>query len=249
MRHISLMYHCVYNVKPEESGFQNSTAFTYKLSVNQFERQIEAISKYLDKKELPKSTVEFTFDDGGVSSFTVIKPILEKYGFKGVFFIATKFIGTSGFITIEQIKYLAQAGHIVGSHSHTHPERMDILSLKELEYEWMESHKILSNILNTKIETASIPNGYSSKLVIESMSMAGYKKNYTSRPTTKILHNGEFSIIGRYAITNDMTTDYVLGIVSRKSTRLRIKCRNSFLKIAKALLGNYYLTIRKKILS
>lgn len=242
------MYHCVYNARPEESGFQNSTASIYKLSSIQFEAQVKAISNYLEMHSLPKSTVEFTFDDGGVSFFTVIKPILDKYNFKGVFFVTTKYIGRHGFMTSDQIKCLAKAGHVVGSHSHSHPERMDVLSKSELDEEWKMSRDILSKILNSNIETASIPNGYSSCAVIESMRKFGYKKIYTSKPSTKILEKNNVSIIGRYAITCNMSTDFVLKIVSSPKIRLKIKIRNTILNIAKTLLGNLYLTIRKEIL-
>lgn len=246
---IVLMYHCVYSTNPEETGFQNSTAFTYKLSSEKFEEQVKTISEYLENNSLPKSTVEFTFDDGGVSFYTVIKPILEKYGFKGIFFVATNQIGSIGFMSADQIRGLANAGHIIGSHSHTHPERMDIMSKTELEYEWTTSRKILSQILGSTIETASIPNGFSSKAVLSSMINAGYIKNYISKPTTSIKRVGSSSVIGRYAITNDMSTAQVLGIVSSRRRRMKIECRDAILGIAKAVLGNFYLIIRKKILS
>lgn len=249
MKQVVLMYHCVYGDSPKESGFQNTTAFPYKISAEQFERQVITIADYLVKKGLPKTAVEFTFDDGGVSFFTVIKPILEKYGFRGIFFVATKYIGTSGFMNAEQIKALEQAGHIVGSHSHSHPERMDVLSVDDIDKEWKLSRDILKQILNSNVDTASIPNGYSSYAVIDSMNKAGYKRIYTSKPSTKIVYRDGVSIVGRYAITCDMSTDFVFGIVSSRKTRIKIEMRNAVLGIAKVILGDFYLVIRKKLLS
>ena len=186
---------------------------------------------------------------GGVSSYTAIRPILEKYGLKGVFFIATNYIGTDGFMSAEQIEQLSDMGHSIGSHSCSHPERMDILSKDELNREWIESSNLLTEIIGHGIDAASIPNGYSSKAVINAIKDAGFKKIYTSKPTTKVIEKGGISIIGRYAVTSDMTTEYVLGLVSSRKARMKIELRNAVLGMAKAVMGNFYLTVRKKLLA
>ena len=67
MDSISLMYHCIYASIPQESGFQGAGAMIYKISSVDFEKQVNAISKYLEKNNLEKEAVTFTFDDGGVS--------------------------------------------------------------------------------------------------------------------------------------------------------------------------------------
>ena len=85
----------------------------YKVEESAFEEQVKA---------LQGKDVVFSFDEGGESFHTKASPLLEQYGFKGVFLISTKYIGTQGFLTEEQVKELAERGHVVGSHSHTHPE-------------------------------------------------------------------------------------------------------------------------------
>ena len=78
MNQIVLMYHCVYANDSKESGFQSFGANVYKLSSIQFEKQVKAI-----REAYPiDCPVVFTFDDGGVSFYSVIAPILEKYHFK-----------------------------------------------------------------------------------------------------------------------------------------------------------------------
>lgn len=85
MQQIVLMYHDVYRDSPSESGFQNNTAIKYKVNTKRFEEHVSAVYDYLRNKRLPANTVDFTFDDGGVSFLTGAAPILEKYGFEANF--------------------------------------------------------------------------------------------------------------------------------------------------------------------
>ena len=120
------MYHDIVTTNDKSSGFQNKNAFQYKVEESAFEEQVKAVQG---------NDVVFTFDDGGVSFLTKAVPILEKYDFKGVFLVSTKYIGTPGFLTTEQVKELAERGHVIGSHSHTHPEIFTKLSSEEIKHE------------------------------------------------------------------------------------------------------------------
>lgn len=83
------MYHDVYRQTDTESGFNTPSASFYKISAEKFEEQVRFIHHYCQQNNLPLNHIEFTFDDGGESFFSVIAPILEKYGFRGIFFIST----------------------------------------------------------------------------------------------------------------------------------------------------------------
>ena len=77
-----------------------------------------------------------------------------------------------------------------------------------------------------------------------------YKRQiYTSKPTVKIHHYESSVIIGRYAITSDMSVDYVLSILSSKKHRFLINLRFQCLGIAKQMLGSAYVKIRGRLLS
>lgn len=69
---------------------------------------------------LPDKPIMLTFDDTKLDQYTVAKPELDKYGFKGVFFIMTVSIGRPNYMTKEQIKELAEQGHVIGSHTYDH---------------------------------------------------------------------------------------------------------------------------------
>lgn len=249
MNQIVLMYHDIYRDSPTESGFQNPTAIKYKVSAHKFEQQVASIDEYLRNNKLPVDAIDFTFDDGGVSSLTLAAPILERYGFRGKFYISTGYIGSKGFLDAEQIKELKGRGHEVGSHSHSHPERMNAMSQKNINDEWKFSQMVLAEILGHSPTYASIPNGYSSKSVLNGITASGIKVIDTSATTTKQSQFKNASIRGRYAITDDMSVDMVMQIIESPSFRLRKAFRWHLLSIAKALLGNSYIKIRSLLSS
>lgn len=244
---ISLMYHCVYSEDRAESGFQNKSAFQYKLSVWDFEEQVRTICNYCDFKKLNKNLIEFTFDDGGVSFYTVIAPILEKYNLRGVFCISTKYINTPLFLTDSQILELHKRGHIIASHTHSHPVNLANLNEKAIFDEWVESKQYLENIIGSEVLIASIPNGYGGETVNRQANKAGYRTLYTSKPTVKIVESLGIKVLGRYVIHDSMSTDYVLSIITNSFLRKKLYFRWQILNILKFLLGDFYSKLKNKI--
>lgn len=245
-RMITLMYHDVYATSPGESGFQNESAFRYKIDSKSFERQIEIVANHLKLKGIHNESVFFSFDDGGVSAYRVVAPLLEKYGFRGMFFISTYYIGTPGFLNAVQIKELYARGHVIGSHSHTHPSNITNEGV-DLYVEWKESKRILETIVGP-ISKCSIPNGYQSDRVMRSIVESGYTEVYTSSPSTAISSIGGMKVFGRYGI-HDITTDNdIYRILNSKLYRLKLSIRWSLLSFAKMVLGEHYHDIKKKLL-
>lgn len=236
---VVLMYHDIVTATDKSSGFQNKNAFQYKVEESAFEKQVKA----LQGKE-----VVFTFDDGGESFLTKAAPLLERYGFKGVFFISTKYIGTQGFLTKEQVKELAERGHVVGSHSHTHPEIFTKLTKEEIHEEWQRSYEILKDILGEKDLPMSIPNGYASKTIMEEAIKSGFTDIYTSQPTTKTKLFQKHNVIGRYVVHDNITAEDVLRIVNSKSYRLKMALKWHLLNVVKGVLGGAYDKLKAKIL-
>ncbi|MGV3589993.1 MAG: polysaccharide deacetylase family protein [Adhaeribacter sp.] len=69
---------------------------------------------------LPPKPIMLTFDDTDLDQYTVAAPAMQQYGFKGVFFIMTVSLGRPRYMTRTQVKELADAGHIIGSHTWDH---------------------------------------------------------------------------------------------------------------------------------
>ncbi len=72
---------------------------------------------------IPEKLVVLTFDDSVKSHFTVVRPVLLKYGFGATFFITEGFdfpTNKDDYMTWEQIKQLDAEGFEIGNHTRDH---------------------------------------------------------------------------------------------------------------------------------
>lgn len=240
MAKIVLMYHDLYIQSGAESGFQNESAFQYKIQVDEFEKQVKAVVDYC--REHIEIQVDFTFDDGGVSFLTLAAPILEKYGLKGIFFISTEYINTPLFLSSAQLQELSDRGHHIGSHAHSH-KPLTTLSENEITKEWVNSINLIKPYTTTNI-SASIPNGDENSIVRKKALEAGINKLYTSVPTTRTKRFYGMPVFGRYVIYQGMTSTDVIAIISNKHHRNKILLKWRLLSLTKNILGNKYNKIK-----
>jgi peptidoglycan/xylan/chitin deacetylase (PgdA/CDA1 family) len=254
---IALIYHDV--VPPgdfDASGFAGAGAARYKLFTDEFQRHLEALDRLVEKPFLaaPPGCIRaaaelpclLTFDDGG-ASFLQIASLLAERGWTGQFFITTDFIGTPGFLTRDEVRQLRTQGHVVGSHSCSHPQRMSGCSWELLLDEWRRSCEILADITGAPITTGSVPGGFYSRRVAEAAAQAGIRILYTSEPTTSPHHVDGCTVFGRYSIDRSVTVEGMSAIVSG---RLLPRLRQAFLwkakGLAKTLAGPLYAGIRNQ---
>lgn len=241
----TLMYHDVYDASNRESGFNIDSNYQYKLHVVDFEAQISAIAEYIETFAISKDYVRISFDDGGVSFYHTVMPILEKYGFKGYFFISTKFIGQEGFLTESMIKEMSDRGHIIGGHSHTHRQRMNDLPYSELKEDWKLCLGSLTRIIGNPCTIASLPNGYTSKSILQVLKELGVTQLYTSEPSEIVIKDEHMQILGRYGIKNTMSTEDVIAISFNESVKSKLRWKKSILNFVKKLMGKNYVKIRE----
>lgn len=75
-------------------------------------------------EQIPKAPgqtlVSLTFDDGFSSQGDAVR-IMREYGFRGTFFINSGSIGKPGYLTLENLRTMAEQGHEIGGHSVSHP--------------------------------------------------------------------------------------------------------------------------------
>ena len=69
---------------------------------------------------LPEKPVMLTYDDTDEEQFTYAKTEMDKYGFKGVYFIMTISMGRPRYMTKDQIKQLSDEGHVIACHTWDH---------------------------------------------------------------------------------------------------------------------------------
>jgi peptidoglycan/xylan/chitin deacetylase (PgdA/CDA1 family) len=247
VKNINLLYHDIIDNAENynSSGFVTGYSNIYKFYQDVFEGHVKKVSQSQGKKY--KFT--FTFDDGGIGSL-LAAVILEKYQMRGVFFITTSLIGKKGFLSSEDIQSLANRGHIIGSHTHTHPMIMSDCLEDELLREWNESCKILSLIINNNIIYASISGGSYSDVVAEMAHKVNIKKLYTSEPQSKIKERHGMEVIGRYSIHRTLSDIEIFSILKgSKAFRIKQYLYWNIKKIAKKLFLSLYKRVRSVILT
>jgi peptidoglycan/xylan/chitin deacetylase (PgdA/CDA1 family) len=198
----TLGYHDVSGLSERDAvGFPGPMAALYKLQPEHFSAHLDAIAASPVAPALADgaSRAILTFDDGGASNAWIAAE-LERRGWRGAFFIVTEKIGAPGFLGAEQIRALAERGHEVGSHSHTHPTRMAALGARELQQEWQRSRELLAELLGSPPRSAAVPGGSLSQAVIAQAAAAGYERLFTSNPRARAVRHEHLRVLGRYTI-------------------------------------------------
>jgi len=198
MRAVSLLFHDVYASDPAESGFRSPAADRYKLTIVAFDAQMDALSRIPDLGS--RIPVAITVDDGGVSYYTVAADRLEALELRGHCFVSTDFIGQRGFLTAAQIRELDARGHVIGSHSASHPARFSSLTPAEMRREWLTSRRALEDITGRDVTTGSVPGGYFSAEVAKAAADAGLSVLFTSEPTVERSAIDGCVLAGRFTI-------------------------------------------------
>lgn len=181
-----LMYHYINNEEPHRSrlgvspeAFEKQMSFLRRHNYNIITLE-ELVSLIAGNNKIPWKTVAVTFDDGYLDNYTNAYPILKKYNIPATIFVVInrigKRLGRDDYMSWEQIKELAESGLVtIGSHSMNHPNLNEIDSEDELQYEFLESKKILEEKLKNRVDFFSYPFGGVSADARASCARAGYK--------------------------------------------------------------------------
>lgn len=158
-----LCYHRIENGRNDE----------YTVSPASFNNQIKTLSDsgfhsispdelydYLVyNKSLPEKPFMITFDDSRVEHAEIAAPVLEKYNFRGVFFIMTITYNKKNYMTTDQIAALAKAGHTVGLHSWDHTMVTKYDSIADWQTQVIEPKKKLETITGKPVAYFAYPYG------------------------------------------------------------------------------------------
>jgi peptidoglycan/xylan/chitin deacetylase (PgdA/CDA1 family) len=244
------MYHDIAtSSQREQVGFPGPLAARYKLEPAAFEAHLDAVAaagvqpRPLDAGAQP-AAASITFDDGGASA-PLAAEMLERRGWRGHFFITTGRIGSPGFVSAQDLLELQRRGHLLGSHSETHPTYMGRLSRAELDQEWKRSRETLGELLGAPPRTASVPGGFLSDAVISAAAASGYELLFTSEPTARVLER-EIPVRGRYTIWATTPASVAAGYATGRPLACgRLWLEWNAKKLAKSLSPSAYQVLRR----
>lgn len=182
-----LCYHQLRNWQPSDSR----TARAYIVPEKAFAEQMKALADsgyhtilpdqlmdYLQKgSPLPSKPVMLTFDDTRLDQYTVGLTEMNKYGFKGVFFIMTVSLGRPGYMSADQVKQLSDAGHTIGSHTWDH-HNVKKYQGQDWETQIEKPSKQLEQITGKPIDYFAYPFGLWNHEAIPQLQERGFKASF-----------------------------------------------------------------------
>jgi peptidoglycan/xylan/chitin deacetylase (PgdA/CDA1 family) len=254
----TLLYHdVVEDGRFDDSGFPGVVPSRYKLRAEDFRMHLEALDESTSEPpsvahELPARNNGLpwllTFDDGGSSALPIGRLLTER-GWRGHFFVTVDYIGTPGFLLPDEIRSLSELGHVIGSHSCSHPERMAQCPWDELVDEWTRSTDVLSELLGRRVAVASVPAGNYGKIVARAAAVAGIRTLFTSEPVTNVREVDGCSVVGRFTILRGAQPETAAALArARLRPRLSQFASWNAKKAAKTIGGEYYLRVRRRLL-
>lgn len=247
MRARALMYHDV--VGPDGGDIYSVTPDHFREHLDRIAATVGRPPQRADAPAGGATPWMLTFDDGGASGPAAGEELARR-SWSGHFFIATDLVGRPGYMDWDEIRALAGMGHVIGSHSCSHPDRMADCSWEQLLDEWSRSAAVLVEELGGPVPTASVPGGLYSKAVGRAAAAAGYTTLFTSLPSQSIGSIDGCTLIGRYAIRRDTTAQQAADAAAGKPLPwMRQRAAWALRGTAKALAGRRYESVRRALLA
>lgn len=195
-----LCYHHIRNVPAGQSESMKS----YSVSPASFAEQMKALHdsgyqtilpgqlyEYLvHDGALPAKPVMLTFDDTDEEQYSIGKVEMDKYGFKGVYFLMTISINRPRYMSKAQIKNLADSGHAVEGHTWDHH-----MVTKYVGADWdtqlVKPKRQIQDITGKPVKYFAYPFGIWNQAAIPEIKSRGYDLAFilsTKRDTTQPLY-------------------------------------------------------------
>ena len=119
-------------------------------------------------------TMCLDFDDGYTSVFTTAFPIMQKYGMVGTVYMNMGLIGQTGYLTLDQLHQLYNAGWTIADHTPLHtdlsslPTVAAVVAIIQQGTDWL-----LANGFTRGAYDFALPWGYYNDMVLEALKECG----------------------------------------------------------------------------
>ncbi len=223
-----LCYHHIRNFSAGESASMKSYSVTPAAFAEQMKTLHdsgyhtilpEQLYNYLvHDAALPAKPVMLTFDDTDKEQFTLGATEMNKYGFKGVFFLMTIAIDKKRYMSKEELKELADSAHAVEAHTWDH-HMVTKYKGGDWDTQFVRPKKKIEEITGKPVNYFAYPFGLWNKEAIPELKKAGYKMAFilsTKRDSTEPLFT-----IRRMIVPGQWSTEGMLKAM--KTTFNKIK--------------------------
>lgn len=189
---------------------QPSNADLYAISLPDFRAQINFLKTeqipIIDLRKVLKTplkadfAVAITIDDGNLSDYQLVRPVLKEHQIPASFFPPLRFIGNKNKIDWHQLRMLKEDGFEIGSHGVRH-ESISRLDPTQQEIELTESKFSLQTNLNLEVESFAFPYGQYNGDLVQQCFQKGYQRCFTTGLRINDLSN-DTKLFYRWNITN-----------------------------------------------
>jgi peptidoglycan/xylan/chitin deacetylase (PgdA/CDA1 family) len=155
--------------------------------------------------------VDLTFDDGYSSDLETALPALQERGLSARFFPLAGRLGAPGYLSAPDVKVIASAGMIIGSHGMQHRSWRG-LDAADLTEELDTAREVLSDAAGTAVRTAACPFGSYDRAVLRALRHRGYQRVFTSDRRRAHRHAW---LQPRYSVRRDDTPESVRSAILR----------------------------------
>jgi peptidoglycan/xylan/chitin deacetylase (PgdA/CDA1 family) len=211
-----LCYHHIRPIRPNESESMKS----YSVSPEAFAEQMKALNDSGYKTilpdqlydhlvygaALPAKPVMLTYDDTDEEQFSIAKAAMDKYGFKGVYFLMTISMNRPRYMTKDQIKQLDSEGHVIAGHTWDH-HMVTKLQGEDWNTQLIKPRTQIKSITGKDINYFAYPFGIWNPSVIPEIKKADYRMAFIlsgKRDSTEPLYTIRRMIVPGTWSTNGM---------------------------------------------
>ncbi|MGB3613748.1 MAG: polysaccharide deacetylase family protein [Elainellaceae cyanobacterium] len=182
-----LMYH---DIVPEKEVFFDVTYEEFEAHLQLIQEQgftpitmDQLVSHLRTGLPLPEKPVMLSFDDGYLGHYEHVFPLLQEYGYPGLFSIYTFKVGRDHGrpgMTWAQVQEMAADPLVtIAAHSVNHPPDLREVSDVDLQTEITQSKQILEEKLGIPIQYFTYPEGNYDERVAEAVQQAGFRAALT----------------------------------------------------------------------
>lgn len=194
---------CYHHIREPKPG-QSETLKSYSVSPAQFAGQMKALKdsgyetilpdqlyEYLvHDGKIPSKPVMLTFDDTDEEQFSIGETEMQKYGFKGVYFIMTISINRPRYMSTQQLKQLADDGNVVEAHTWDH-HMVTKYKGADWDTQLVKPTKKIESITGKAVKYFAYPFGLWNEAAIPELKSRGYKMAFilsTKRDSSEPLY-------------------------------------------------------------